>query len=81
MLLETIDDGMIVICAVRYALPRESSMPSLVQSWLNAHWSQLAQNTKEIIIRDVKEAIHDDQAGSAPDKAMWQQLVYGLEGK
>ena len=48
--------GAIVICAVRYALGRESYMPGLVQDFIMRHPEILTENDRQVIIRDIEEA-------------------------
>lgn len=48
--------GAIVICAVRYALGRESYMPGLVQDFIMRHPEILTENNRQVIIRDIEEA-------------------------
>ena len=48
--------GAIVICAVRYALGRESYMPGLVQDFIMRHPEILTENDRQVIIMDIEEA-------------------------
>lgn len=48
--------GIIVICAVRYALGRKSYMPGLVQDFIMRHPEILTENDRDVIIRDIEEA-------------------------
>ena len=50
------DMGAIAICAVRYALGRESYMPSLVQDFVRRHPEIIDANIKAVMIRDINEA-------------------------
>ena len=45
----------ILICAVRYALGRETYMPKLVQDWIMAHPETLSQNGICVMIRDIED--------------------------
>lgn len=55
------DMGTIAICAVRYALGRESYMPRLVQDFVKRHPEIIDANIKAVMIRDINEAdtIHE----------------------
>ena len=76
MILKTDDDETMIICAVRYALPRQSYMPSLVMDWLRAHWLALSVKTRSIIKRDIREAIDRNETGSeSMDRPMWIKLI------
>lgn len=55
------DLGAIAICAVRYALGRESYMPGLVQDFVKRHPEIVDENVRNVMIRDINEAdrIHE----------------------
>ena len=48
--------GAIVICAVRYAIGRQSYMPGLVQDFIMRHPEILTENDRQVIIMDIEEA-------------------------
>jgi len=79
MILKTDDDETMIVCAVRYALPRQSYMPSIVADWLRSHWLALSVKTRNIIKRDIREAIERNETGSESiDRPMWIKLVNDL---
>ncbi len=47
--------GALMICAVRYAIGRESYMPSLVQGFIRRYPQAVTENVKETILRDIEE--------------------------
>lgn len=49
------DLGTIAICAVRYALGRESYMPGLVQDFVKRHPEIVDENVRNVMIRDINE--------------------------
>ena len=49
------DFGIICLCAMRYALGRQSYMPSLVQDFIRGHIGEIDSGTIEIMIRDINE--------------------------
>ena len=51
------DLGTIAICAVRYALGRESYMPGLVQAFVRRHPEIVTDNVRTVMLRDIEE--HD----------------------
>ena len=51
------DLGTIAICAVRYALGRETYMPGLVQDFVRRHPEIVDDNVRAVMIRDIEE--HD----------------------
>lgn len=50
------DFGTICLCAMRYALGRQTYMPSLVQDFIRRHIGEIDSGTIEIMIRDIDEA-------------------------
>lgn len=55
---ETMDNdfGVICLCAMRYAIGRQSYMPGLVQDFIREHIREIDSGTIEIMIRDINEA-------------------------
>jgi len=52
------DFSTILLCAMRYALGRETYMPGLVQDFIMAHAEALDEGTRQTMIRDIREADH-----------------------
>ena len=50
------DFNAILICAVRYAIGRETYMPGIVQSFVRSVSSALDENTIRVMLRDITEA-------------------------
>ena len=50
------DMGTITICALRYAIGRQTYMPSLVQDFVRRHPEIVNENVKQIMLRDINEA-------------------------
>lgn len=70
----------ILICAVRYALGRETYMPKLVQDWIMAHPELLSENGVAVMIRDINDKDHiyevngrkyDSLGSTAIDRPGW----------
>lgn len=49
------DLGALMICAVRYAIGRETYMPSLVQGFIMRYSQAVTENVKSVILRDIEE--------------------------
>lgn len=49
------DLGAMMICAVRYAIGRQSYMPSLVQGFIMRYPQVVTENVKSVILRDIEE--------------------------
>lgn len=52
------DTGTIAICAVRYALGRQTYMPDIVQKWVMRHPEIVDASVKEVMLRDISDADH-----------------------
>ena len=50
------DFGTICLCAMRYALGRETYMPGLVQNYIRAHIKEIDSRAIQVMIRDICEA-------------------------
>ena len=86
--------GAIVICAVRYALGRESYIPGLVCDFIMRHPEILTESDRQVIIRDIEEAdeirtyttdngrtITVDRLGNTKiDRPGWLKLKEWLKG-
>lgn len=49
------DFGALMICAVRYAIGRQSYMPSLVHGFIMRYPQAVTENVKATILRDIEE--------------------------
>lgn len=61
----------IIIAAFRYAITRESYMPSLVASFINKNKDLLSKSTLKTIIQEIEEAKPHLEA---PEKNTWVRL-------
>lgn len=80
------ETGLIVLCAIRYAIGRRTYMPSTVVSWVKRHWRAIAPKDRALILRDVTEAcdrhsIGGDYLGDACDVATWMEFKQWMEGR
>jgi hypothetical protein len=48
--------GIICLCAMRYALGRQTYMPGIVQDFIRSHIKKINPETIEIMIRDIDDA-------------------------
>lgn len=58
-------DGLIATAAVRYCIGRMTYMPGVCADWLEIVWERLPPRVREIIRRDVEEAIAQDDKDRA----------------
>ena len=63
---------LMVTAAHRYCLGRRSYIVGACIDWLRAYWADFEPNTRNVIVRDTLEALADDLAGDACDKAGWE---------
>ena len=50
------DLGTIAICAVRYAIGRQTYMPGIVQDFVMRHPAIVDERVRDVMIRDIDEA-------------------------
>ena len=85
-------DDCVAICAFRYALGRQTYMPSVIVEWLIKEWEKLTERDRSVIKKELSEAIHsDDDArkngdkwlplGWDCDRATWMQLWKFIKDK
>jgi len=55
-----VDGGIMVTCALRYALGRMTYVPGAVQDWIKTYWDSLDSNTKFVIVRDVFDYLYHE---------------------
>lgn len=71
------DFGTICICAVRYALGRETYMPSLVQQFIHRNLNLIDGYSLAVMVRDVKDA--PSYGNETIDKPGWMNFLAVLE--
>lgn len=70
----------LILCAFRYAIGRQTYMPSLVQRITRNHLEQVAPATRATIAREIDDHIRDyKNAGSEEDTAGWLAFKATLE--
>lgn len=70
-----IDDEHVLHFAMRYALGRTSTAPSIVVDRIKHHWPRIRPATRAQMKREVSEAIEAGHAGDACDIATWRSLL------
>jgi len=48
-----VNGGILIISAVRYALERNTYVPTAIQEWVTDHWDDISIQTKVVILKDV----------------------------
>jgi hypothetical protein len=74
------DLGTITLCAVRYAMGRQTYMPGLVQDYCRRNWATFDVGARACITRDVREALAEEarcpgRLGADFDVADWAQFL------
>lgn len=67
----------LAVCSFRYALGRMTYMPSLICEILTMNKEFLTPPTKELICREILDAIEHKRAGWDCDVSVWLTL-YGM---
>ena len=68
------DLGTLMVCALRYCVGRATYMPSLVMDITKKHWDFLSEKDKQVIARDVREAIERGNLGHDCDVTEWNKF-------
>lgn len=72
--------GLILNCAVRYALGRETYVPSSVSDFITPIIPCLSQRTLSVMVQDIEEAEHHSGYGNGTiDKPVWMRLLGELK--
>ena len=72
---ENAEFGMIVICAIRYAIGRMTYMPSVVCEFTLRYLPMLDSKTIYVMIRDITETMERcEGAGKLADSELWLNL-------
>lgn len=80
------DEEAILLCAFRYCLGRMTYVVGECDRWLRTRWDRLSPGTREVILRDLREAIEqharDGRAlGMEMDRKVWTQLYEDLRAE
>jgi hypothetical protein len=73
-----VDGGIIVTCAVRYALGRKSYVPSTIRDWLNDHWNDLTPNIRQTVLRDIIEYAHENKDNKTETSFIEDWLTFAV---
>ncbi|SDY97966.1 hypothetical protein [Hymenobacter psychrophilus] len=65
----------LMVCAFRYALGRRTYATSTVSELVEQHWAGLPVGWRELVHREVREAVAAGCAGDACDVASWKRLL------
>lgn len=68
----------LIICSFRYALGRKTYITSSISDLLIKCKSQLNEQDRKLIIREIEEAIRNDRAGMQCDVVSWKKCALEL---
>jgi hypothetical protein len=75
MKLENLNDEIMVTCALRYCLGRQSYVVSSCTEFIKQVWDQLPKSSQGVIVRDILEAFDEGKVGMNMDADVWRSLV------
>lgn len=69
------DQEIVLICAFRYALGRSTYVSSEISHIIIGVWDDLSISYRELIQREIRDAIERDMAGMDCDVAEWEKVL------
>ena len=75
----SIDEQVVLLCAMRYALGRRTYVTSCVSNEIINNWCDFPKGKQVLIKREISEAIADNNIGSKCDLNSWKRILK-LEG-
>lgn len=70
-----LDERVTLICAFRYALGRMTYAVSCVSNHIIENWDNFKPSEQEIMVREIKEAIKNNDIGMDCDKRQWERIL------
>lgn len=68
------NDQLMAMAAVRYCLPRSSYIVGACCEWVRENWKAMTRETRNVILRDVHEALERGEVGHHMDRREWDRL-------
>ena len=68
------NSDIVLLSAFRYALPRKSSVPSIIADELIANWNELSSYHQELVKREIGEVIEDSHLDEC-DIYNWSRIL------
>jgi len=69
------DEVSVLIFAMRYALPRQTTAPGIVAGEIKKHWPKIPPNERDQIKREIVGAVGRGEIGSAMDTLQWGEII------
>ncbi len=74
------DWSLMALCAVRYALTRQSYLPAAVATSLVRLWPAVTPSDRMVVLRDIRERLADETFPLPDDVAqVWERLLSRLD--
>lgn len=70
-----LDKSITLMCAMRYALGRKTYVVSSVTSQIIQNWYVFSKSDKEVMLREIREAIEDNNSGMDCDTKKWVEVI------
>jgi len=68
-------EDMILFCAFRYALGRQTYIVSLIVDEIVERWNELEERDQEQYKKEINEAIEMSRAGADMDEKQWKRIL------
>lgn len=79
MKIETMEDEEIILCALEYAINRQSYITHTVQQFLLKHYTELSGKIQWLVLRIIAREIDNGNAGHKTiDTPAWKDCLQGL---
>jgi len=70
-----LDKSITLMCAQRYALGRMTYVVGSVTSQIIENWNVFSESDKQVMLKEIKEAIEQDRAGMECDILRWNEVI------
>ena len=70
----TVEEDMLFF-AFRYALGRMTYVTGWVSDVIIAQWDNLSTKNRDMIKKEIREALDEDKAGMSCDRSAWERIL------
>lgn len=67
--------GQVLFLAFRYALGRETYIVADVVDTLIAHWEFIQEKERQMIYKEIKQAVESNRAGAQTEIFEWEKIL------
>jgi len=65
----------IIFFAFKYALGRRTGVASTVVDYLKENWKDISYRFRDLIVKEIKQAIKENMAGHDCDIEKWKEIL------